>query len=46
MEGQMSEVLAMLSSVLVNNLNVRYEIENGVKNYFEISFWVALRLEI
>lgn len=41
----MSEVWAKLSSVLVNNLNVSCKIQNGVKNDFEISFWVAERLE-
>lgn len=46
MEGRMSEVLAKLSSVLVNNLIMRCEIQNGVKNDFEILFWVAERLEM
>ena len=29
-----------------NSLNVRCEIQNEVKNDFEISFWVTGRLEI
>lgn len=34
MEGHMSEVLAKLSSILGNSLNVRYEIWNEVKIFW------------
>lgn len=38
MKGPMSEVLATLSSVLGNGLNVRCEIQNEVKKFLKFHF--------